>query len=74
MGGDRKWLKLNASDKNTYLAISRSIDQSLANFDSNVKRNAGGPVGSSLGFHQRQALSRIATEGNSEKHAACRVK
>ena len=72
--GDQKWLKLNASYKDTDLAISRAIDQALAGFDSNIKRNAGGPVGSSLGVYQRQALSRIETDGNSEKHAARRVK
>ena len=73
-GGDQKWLKLNASYEDSDLAISRAIDQALADFDSNVKRNAGGPVGSSLGVYQRQALSRIETDGNSEKHAARRVK
>ena len=73
-GGDQKWLKLNASYQDTDLAISRAIDQALAGFDSNIKRNAGGPVGSSLGVYQRQALSRIETDGNSEKHAARRVK
>jgi hypothetical protein len=72
--GDQKWLKLNASYEDSDLAISRAIDQALADFDSNVKRNAGGPVGSSLGVYQRQALSRIETDGNSEKHAARRVK
>ncbi|MDA7431771.1 hypothetical protein N8492_00205, partial [Synechococcus sp. AH-601-O06] len=73
-GGDQKWLKLNASYEDTDLAISRAIDQALADFDSNIRRNAGGPVGSSLGVYQRQALSRIEIDGNSEKHAARRVK
>jgi len=73
-GGDQKWLKLSASYEDTTAAISHAVDKALADFDSNNKRNAGGPVGSSLGVYQRQALSRIETDGNSEKHAARRVK
>ena len=72
--GDQKWLKLNASYQDGDLVISTAVDTALAEFDNNIKRNAGGPVGSSLGVYQRQALSRIESAGNSEKHAARRVK
>ena len=73
-GGDQKWLKLSATYKEPDVAISRAVDEALAEFDSNSKRNGGGPIGSSLGIYQRQALSRIEASGNSEKHAARRVK
>ena len=56
------------------MCIRDSVDTALAEFDNNLKRNAGGPVGSSLGVYQRQALGRIESSGNSEKHAARRVK
>ena len=72
--GDQKWLKLNASYQDGDVVISTAVDTALAEFDNNLKRNAGGPVGSSLGVYQRQALSRIESAGNSEKHAARRVK
>lgn len=72
--GDQKWLKLNASYKDGDVVISTAVDTALAEFDNNLKRNAGGPVGSSLGLYQRQALGRIESSGNSEKHAARRVK
>ena len=72
--GDQKWLKLNASYQDGDVVISTAVDTALAEFDNNLKRNAGGPVGSSLGVYQRQALSRIESSGNSEKHAARRVK
>lgn len=49
MGGDRKWLKLNASYQDGDVVISTAVDTALAEFDNNFKRNAGGPVGSSLG-------------------------
>ena len=72
--GDQKWLKLNASYQDGDVVISTAVDTALAEFDNNLKRNAGGPVGSSLGVYQRQALGRIESSGNSEKHAARRVK
>ena len=72
--GDQKWLKLNASYQDGDVVISTAVDTALAEFDNNIKRNAGGPVGSSLGVYQRQALGRIENSGNSEKHAARRVK
>ena len=72
--GDQKWLKLNASYQDGDVVISTAVDTALAEFDNNLKRNAGGPVGSSLGLYQRQALGRIESSGNSEKHAARRVK
>ena len=72
--GDQKWLKLNASYQDGDVVISTAVDTALGEFDNNLKRNAGGPVGSSLGVYQRQALSRIENSGNSEKHAARRVK
>ena len=72
--GDQKWLKLNASYEDGDVVISTAVDTALAEFDNNLKRNAGGPVGSSLGVYQRQALGRIESSGNSEKHAARRVK
>ena len=72
--GDQKWLKLNASYQDGDVVISTAVDTALAEFDNNIKRNAGGPVGSSLGVYQRQALGRIESSGNSEKHAARRVK
>ncbi len=72
--GDQKWLKLNASYEDGDVVISTAVDTALAEFDNNLKRNAGGPVGSSLGVYQRQALGRIESAGNSEKHAARRVK
>lgn len=61
--GDQKWLKLTANYKDTDLVISRAIDHAREDFDSNIKRNAGGPVRSSLGIHQRQALSRFEQRG-----------
>ena len=72
--GDQKWLKLNASYQDGDVVISTAVDTALAEFDNNLKRNMGGPVGSSLGVYQRQALGRIESSGNSEKHAARRVK
>lgn len=72
--GDQKWLKLNASYQDGDVVISTAVDTALAEFDNNLKRNVGGPVGSSLGVYQRQALGRIESAGNSEKHAARRVK
>ena len=72
--GDQKWLKLNASYQDGDVVISTAVDTALGEFDNKLKRNAGGPVGSSLGVYQRQALSRIENSGNSEKHAARRVK
>lgn len=72
--GDQKWLKLNASYQDGDVVISTAVDTALAEFDNNLERNAGGPVGSSLGVYQRHALSRIESAGNSEKHAARRVK
>ncbi len=72
--GDQKWLKLTSTYEDPDVAISRAVDQALANFDKDLRRNAGGPVGSSLGVYQRQALNRIEASGNSEKHASRRVK
>ena len=72
--GDQKWLKLNATYQDGDVVISTAVDTALAEFDNNLKRNTGGPVGSSLGVYQRQALGRIESSGNSEKHAARRVK
>ncbi|AII49672.1 hypothetical protein KR52_11040 [Synechococcus sp. KORDI-52] len=72
--GDQKWLKLNASYQDGDVVISTAVDTALAEFDNNLKKNAGGPVGSSLGVYQRQALGRIESSGNSEKHASRRVK
>lgn len=72
--GDQKWLKLTATYLDTDVVISRAVDNALANFDSDLKRKVGGPVGSSLGVYQRQALNRIEAAGNSEKHTARRVK
>ena len=63
--GDQKWLKLNASYQDGDVVISTAVDTALAEFDNNLKRNAGGPVGSSLGVYQRQALGRIESSGNS---------
>lgn len=73
-GGDQKWLKLEATYQDTDVAISRAVDQALVDFESDAKRYAGGPVGSSLGVYQRQALLRVESSGNSQKHAARRVK
>ena len=72
--GDQKWLKLTSTYEDPDVAISRAVDQALASFDKDLRRNAGGPVGSSLGVYQRQALNRIEASGNSEKHASRRVK
>ena len=58
--GDQKWFKLTSTYEDPDVAISRAVDQALTNFDKDLKRNAGGPVGSSLGVYQRQALGRIA--------------
>ena len=72
--GDQKWLKLTSTYEDPDVAISRAVDQALASFDKDLRRNAGGPVGSSLGVYQRQALNRIEASGNSEKHISRRVK
>jgi len=72
--GDQKWLMLSASYQDHDVEIYSAVDTALAEFDRDFKRNGGGPIGSSLGVYQREALARIAASGNSEKHALRRVK
>lgn len=73
-GGDQKWLKLKASYNDPDVAISRAVDSALAEFDQGMQPVCGGAVGSSLGVYQRIALKTIEASGNSQKHAARRVK
>ena len=72
--GDQKWLKLTATYTDHDAAITHAVDEALREFDNRNRLSAGGPVGSSLGVYQREALRAIEVAGNTESHTARRVK